>query len=133
MKYLTIIFISIFSFACKKKIEEKPVLPICTCKDANVFNKYINQEGELCYPDTAIGSVYSLRNVKGLISLYGPDFNVCFDTLFLNQIKIKQIKDKSIVKFSCEQLGNSKINSCEGKPVFERQIYDVNITSIDPK
>jgi hypothetical protein len=135
MKNLFIILINLFFLSCNPSIEEKPVLPTCTCKDSNVIKRFIDQEGELSFPDT-VNSKYTLSKIKGEISIYvnTPDLLiVCFDSLFLNQVNNKQIKNHSIVKFSGELLGGSLVNPCKVKPVVEKEVYDINITLIDPK
>jgi hypothetical protein len=132
MKNLFIIFISIFSFACKKKVEDKPVLPTCTCKDLNILKNYIDQEGEIEKQDS---THYLLINTKGDISSrFGTYCRICTDSLFLNQIKIKQIQDHSIVKFTGDILGGEFVNPCEAKPVLESSTRPfINIKSIDLK
>jgi hypothetical protein len=95
------------SMGCEKKIQYEP----CTCVDYNVFR----------YIDSTEGVIYFNTNPKIGYSLYMPQIggfsgsvSICLDSIFLNQLKKKQVKDSSTIKFSFGYINNERnTTSCE--------------------
>ena len=79
---------------CQKK-EPAIQLPECTCQDFEVSPDSTSYKGMIFYPENGYTSPYRIKLDYPRMSV-----EVCSDSNFLNQLKLKQIKDSTLVKFT---------------------------------
>ena len=92
--FIKLLFIIYFCFGCKKNTE--PELPECTCRDFYIGEKFNIQKGIITFSNE-FNYYYLLAQEKDT-TILGNFFAICPDSVFLNQLKSKGIKDSSFVK-----------------------------------
>jgi hypothetical protein len=107
--YKIILLVFSFSWAsmgCEKKIQYEP----CTCIDYNVGRYIDSTEGVIYFRTNPVGYSLYMPQIGG----FSGNGTICLDSIFLNQLKKKQVKDSSTIKFSFGYIFNDRnTTTCE--------------------